>query len=631
MNTRNFDIKAVKRLRTAYIAVMSMIAVLTLASQFVMHTVMARNEHDAPRINIAGMQRMLSQRISKTALMATFAIEQRDAESLNAAHAELTAAFDRWNKNHAALVNGSDEFGTAAEPVHSADHQTLVDEKNIAFRQMHTHAVSVLKFTDPDQVDWNASFSEQNGVSLQQLLESANTFLPLMNSTVKLYETQSNQRLDQMGRLEIMMAIGILIVIGLSALFIFEPTVRLVSRLFVKSREAEMAKDEFLANMSHEIRTPLTAIMGYNDILHEKALERKADPQELELLRTMNRAGEHLLLVIGDILDISKIEAGKLTVDNEDVPIGSILNDVDSLMRVQAGQKSLQICFTLNTPIPHIIPGDATRIRQILLNLIGNAIKFTEQGGISIDISTNKAGDTGMLDIRITDTGSGMSPEQASNLFKPFSQADASISRQHGGTGLGLTIGKKLAELMGGDVTLDWTEAGKGSCFRLALPFDPTKNHEQLHQLNRFESTAEEINAQDINLDLNILVAEDGPDNQRLIKHYLTKAGARVTITNDGQEALDVILRSTEPFDLVVTDIQMPIMDGHTLAQRLRELEYTLPIIALTAHARAKDRQLALAAGCNDHTTKPINRLELLKKCYAWTHQEASKFQQTVA
>ncbi|MFZ4573751.1 MAG: PAS domain S-box protein [Phycisphaerales bacterium] len=386
----------------------------------------------------------------------------------------------------------------------------------------------------------------------------------------------------------------------------------------VAAEAASRAKTEFLANMSHEIRTPLTAILGYTDVLAEDA----ASSTRTETVQTIRRAGEHLLSVVNDILDISKIEAGAMRVERVETPVPQIISAVCQMMRPRAESKGIRFEASLTSPIPDRISSDPTRLRQILLNLVGNAVKFTVQGGVRVVAGFEPVGGRGTLTIDVIDTGPGIEREQADRLFQPFSQADASVTRKHGGTGLGLTICRRLAHLLGGEVTLARSQPGEGSCFRLEIDVEPIPGWAGVSVLESASSTpAAAPTVAEFPLKGRILVAEDGLDNQRLIRLHLTKAGGSVDVAENGRVALELIRAaesSGRPYDLLVTDMQMPEMDGYTLASTLRASGSRLPIVALTAHALAEDRQRCMDAGCDDYASKPLDRRQLLATCAKW-------------
>ena len=389
-----------------------------------------------------------------------------------------------------------------------------------------------------------------------------------------------------------------------------------------RAEAASQAKSEFLANMSHEIRTPMTAILGFTDLLREDSHQGFSQENRLRTIDTITRASMHLMTVINDILDLSKIEAGKMTVESIDTHLVRVLQEVASLMRPRAIDKGLKLAVELQNPIPERIVGDPTRLRQILMNLIGNAIKFTEVGHVNIVVRTESEEQRVRLVFDVEDTGTGMSPGQVANLFTPFSQADTTVTRKYGGTGLGLTICRRLAEMMGGTVEIVRTAPGEGACFRLTLPLQPVTGTAMVDNLDIVRPTvSREVRESEIKLNGKILLAEDGFDNQRLIAFHLRKAGAVVDIAENGVVALEMIdkaLNDETPYRLLLTDMQMPEMDGYMLARTLRSRNSLLPVVALTAHAMAEDRDRCLNAGCNDYTCKPIDKVTLLDVCQRW-------------
>ena len=387
-------------------------------------------------------------------------------------------------------------------------------------------------------------------------------------------------------------------------------------------QKADAAKTEFLANMSHEIRTPMTAILGYADLLAEEATGLGVDREKrLEAVRTIQRNGEHLLGIINDILDLSKIEAGKLSVVPAPASPASIIEEVMGLLRVRSLAKGLELRVRYETPLPVSIQTDAIRLRQILMNLVGNAIKFTDAGEVELIVRL-VAQDAPHLEFDVVDSGVGMSAELQARLFQPFTQADTSATRRFGGTGLGLVISKRLAELLGGEVTIIESVIGKGSRFRLRIATGQFQGVPTI-VLGSPKPREPVTHAAPIQPEsclclegTRVLLAEDGLDNQRLISFILSKAGAKVQVVENGELAVAAALESRregEPFDVVLMDMQMPVLDGYGAAAALRAQDYAGKIIALTAHAMCGDRDKCLSAGCDDYATKPIDRVKLIE------------------
>ncbi len=397
----------------------------------------------------------------------------------------------------------------------------------------------------------------------------------------------------------------------------------------VKARDtaqaANRAKSQFLANMSHEIRTPLTAMLGYTDILREDGDIARAPETRLQTLETIRSAGQHLMSVINNILDLSKIEADRMLIQPVETSLVGTLAEIESFMRPKASTKGLALMVLMETPVPERIISEPTHLRQIIMNLAANAVKFTESGSVTIRVRVVNGDHGPRLNVDVEDSGSGMTPEQSIAIFNPFTQADSGMARRFGGTGLGLTISRRLAELMDGHVTLERTEPGRGSMFRLDLPLQPAPGTSMASSIERrtprTPAPLAPLAPISIKLSGRILLAEDGPDNQRLIAFHLKKAGAVVDVADNGRIALNMLEMAeaaSKPYDLLVTDMQMPEMDGYALACILRHRGSTLAILALTAHAMAEDRTRCLDSGCDDYATKPIDKAALLAKCAAW-------------
>ncbi len=397
-----------------------------------------------------------------------------------------------------------------------------------------------------------------------------------------------------------------------------------------RAESSSRTKSEFLANMSHEIRTPLTAILGNAELLLEERDLVKAPPHRIETIQTIRRSGDHLLAIINDILDLSKIEAGRMELERIETDLPQTILGVMAMLRPRAEIKGLSLDVVTKTPIFERVHCDPTRLRQILVNLVGNAIKFTDQGRVTLSVTqeTNSV-DMHHLKIQVQDTGVGIAPEQIGRLFQPFQQGNSSVARTAGGTGLGLVISRRLAMLMGGGVSLVRSHAVGGSVFEIRVPLDPVAGGKMVTKIAESASPAVPDAGQLTRPVLGrVLLAEDGLDNQRLLGFILRRAGMDVEIANDGVEAWDMIHsaeRQQQPYEILLTDISMPRMDGHTLTRRLRAAGSTMPIVALTAHAMAEDRQRALDAGCDDFATKPINKASLLNTCRRWIGGRAGR------
>jgi len=368
---------------------------------------------------------------------------------------------------------------------------------------------------------------------------------------------------------------------------------------------ANRAKSAFVANMSHEIRTPMTAILGFTDLLAQPTLP---PDERLKCIETIRRNGQHLLAIINDILDVSKIEAGKMSVERISCSPVEIISDVASLMSVRASDKGLSFDVRYSQPMPAVIQSDPTRLRQILMNLVSNAIKFTSSGAVKLIVSLTETKPC-LLRVDVVDTGPGLTEQQLQGMFRPFVQADSSTTRRFGGTGLGLTISKRLANMLGGDIVVH-SVPGAGSTFTLTLAVGDLTGVNMIQTPRIIWTPKPENSAKPPSrLRGRVLLAEDGADNQRLIKFHLSELGVEVEIAENGKQAVEQAMAAVkrgEPFHLILMDMQMPEMDGYEATRQLRQKGYNRPIVALTAHAMESDRERCIAAGCDDFAVKPI-------------------------
>jgi PAS domain S-box-containing protein len=404
----------------------------------------------------------------------------------------------------------------------------------------------------------------------------------------------------------------------------------LARKMAAEAEQANAAKSQFLANMSHEIRTPMTAILGFTEMLgnsiecgvtcpdHAACRTREENKESIQVIR---RNGEHLLELINDILDLSKVEAGKMEIERVPCSPVQVVEEAVSFMRVRAVEKGLSMDARYEFPLPETILSDPARVRQILINLVGNAVKFTFEGHVEIVVRCTTDVQAGRASIAfdVKDTGIGMTPEQMGRLFQPFAQADSSTTRQYGGTGLGLAISKRLAEALGGDIHVV-SRPGEGSTFTFTVEAELPEPVRMLNDLSEAAARPSHLSQPPppaaVGLRGRVLVAEDGPDNQKLIAMILRQAGADVDLAASGRVAVERVLEGMAagtPYDAILMDMQMPGMDGYEATSKLRESGYRGPVIALTAHAMAGDRQKCIDAGCDDYATKPVDRLGLLR------------------
>jgi len=375
-----------------------------------------------------------------------------------------------------------------------------------------------------------------------------------------------------------------------------------------QAQQSEEAKSRFLANMSHEIRTPMTAILGYSEAMLDKSLSAE---QRETFLNTIIRSGKHLLSIINDILDISKIESSNIEVENIDVEMVSVISDLDDYAKLHCKEKGLSYQLQVQYPIPNVIKCDPTRLKQILFNLTNNAVKFTANGWIKIEISYAYE----QMIFSVEDSGIGLDREEQGRVFKAFTQADSSTTRLFGGTGLGLYISKNLAQLMGGDLTLE-SEKDVGSCFTLTVSAGEVDESNIIASAGHLRQLMDDYKASTQAMSIpklrgQVLVAEDNIENQKIIQHLLEQTGVSVTVVDDGLQAYEKV--KSQPFDLVFLDMQMPVMGGQQSAIKMRELGLTVPIVAFTANVMKHQVESYLTSGFSTVVEKPISQNQLYR------------------
>lgn len=365
-----------------------------------------------------------------------------------------------------------------------------------------------------------------------------------------------------------------------------------------QAEAANRAKSDFLANMSHEIRTPMNAILG----LARMGTKENPGSKSWGLFRRIQDSGTYLLHIVNDILDLSKIEAGKLAIDAQPFRLGDVVARVRSHIAGMAEQKGLALRVDVDESLPACLVADSQRLQQILTNLLGNAVKFTEQGQVSLAIQ--RVG--GNMVFRVADSGIGMTASQLNRLFVPFEQGDVSITRNYGGTGLGLAISRRLAELMGGEISVA-SEVHRGSTFTVTLPMAESTSPAGETATPPVAADGQSISG------CRVLAAEDIEVNRLVLEDILTDAGARVVFADNGKSAVDLVVAQPDAFDIVLMDVMMPVMDGYEATRRIRAITPSLPVIGLTAYALADERERCLSAGMVCHVTKPIDPKELLQ------------------
>jgi len=391
------------------------------------------------------------------------------------------------------------------------------------------------------------------------------------------------------------------------------------------ARSAIVAKDEFLTNMSHNLRTPLTAVLGYADVLEDLELPQDAE----EHIGAIRGNGTRLLSMLEDILELSNIESSHLQADNSATSVSKLLQETLESFRPRATESGLSLNLTIHPNVPSRLSIDGTRISQVLGRLLDNAIKFTSEGSVTI-VADYRTGEPSHLELSITDTGIGIPKAKLDSIFEPFQLGDNSIRRSFAGSGLGLSICRRLVAILNGELSVESTEQG-GTTFFVKLPAAklPTENG----LLTSAGSQQSKNNPNKPLTGCRTLVVEDGIDNQRVLTAFLKVAGSQVDIVENGKLAVDRILESDSQYEIVLMDMQMPVMDGYEATRQLRSAGYKKPIIAVTAHALSSDRKRCLDAGCDDYFSKPIDRkalIAMVAQYYASTTEQESVAKTTI-
>jgi signal transduction histidine kinase/ActR/RegA family two-component response regulator len=611
---------APRRLRFAYIGALTLLGLVVIAAHLSTAAAFERNRMAAHLINTAGWQRTLSQKVAAAAGATVTAPADERLE-----HADrLQRLADELELNQHAL-----RFGDAKRqlPPPPDDLQARYAELQPVLDELVMSAATVIGYADGVTPQASAAEAARHAVGLAGELTAG------MDEIVDAKAERSLAAFSEVHDRELAMSAGVLLAALLIAMTIFEPTCRLLSRKLREleaaretAEDASRAKTAFLACMSHELRTPMTAIVGYGDLLTQPGIT----PSEIvDHAQVVRRNARHLLAMLNDTLDMAKIEAGELGVECIACDPVLIVEEAIGMLRARAADRGVLLGATYEAPVPRRIASDPLRVQQILLNLIGNAIKFTERGGrVVVTLTYREAGavegaGAGCAVFAVRDSGIGMTHDQVARVFEPFRRADETTTRRFGGTGLGLSISRELAQRLGGDIHVE-SAMGRGSVFTAEIdagPRDGVKLVDEVDPLMLHRERQKRETVHDaIRVSGRVLVVDDGIDNRRLIGHHLRRAGAEVAVAPDGRKgasaALDAQAAGT-PFDLVLMDMQMPVLDGYAATSLLRRKGYTRPIVALTANALAGDRERCLEAGCDEYLSKPIDVAALLRIC-AW-------------
>ena len=549
----------------------------------------------------------------------SLAIKMRDAIRLRALAIQRMLATDDYFRRDEELLQFYGYSGAYRE----AQEALLKIEMTAAEQQIHESLRQLTRIAQPvnrhaaemlQQDPLPANFDDVLAdavLTQRQLLQLLDQFVELQKSYGRARVTAAEKEFQSTILLMVAMVALLLLVGSVIAKRVTHLVISKNSELEAKNMELEAAwfeaanathaKSKFLANMSHEIRTPLTSIIGFAETLAEP---NQSQDDLQHAAESIKRSGKHLSQIINDVLDISKIEAGQVELEMIPVSPTAIVAEVANMMEEKIKKKGLKFRSNFYFPLPKVITVDPTRLRQILLNLLGNAAKFTSKGIVCIN--TYYLPEKRLIKYEVSDTGIGMTPQSAAKVFEPFSQADKSTTRRFGGTGLGLSISKQLAEKMGGDIVCDSIQ-GVGSTFTATISVGNVGDPELIYEMNEISAVLKQKSdrPQRRKYSGRVLLAEDTIENQKLISLHLHRAGINVAIVDNGQEAIDAALHNH--FDLILMDMQMPVLGGVEATRMLRSKGYFRPIVALTANTSQSDRETCMEAGVNDFLSKPID------------------------
>lgn len=600
-----------RRLTIYYIAALSTVALLAVVGQWLVQSQLAVQLNDSKVVNLAGRQRMLSQRLCKcAALSATDLVPEKRATQLT----ELRELLPTWKRTQQALQFGDAELGLPANESRAAAAVFARIEPTFAAMLTAAERLVAQQAGAPN----SAAAGAAGHGDLAALLEQEAEYLRGMDEIVSRYEVESHERVARLLRLERILLSLTLVVLLIEGVFVFRPAARRIAASIAALRRAgeqlraaketaesaDRIKTRFLANMSHELRTPLHAVLGAAELL------RTSNPNiaRADYLDVVDDSGRMLLCLLNDVLDLSKIEADKIDLHPTPLVLGEFVRRTISMFHVQAQEKRLELRETIDADVPVVVAADAVRLRQVLANLLHNGIKFTDQGSVALHIAKGD-GSAGTVRFEVVDTGAGIAAEDQARIFESFTQLEGPRSAEQGGAGLGLAISARLVALMGGKLEVR-SEEGKGSAFSFSIPCATTPHGARAVAPDRGGAAAKAAKPR------KILAAEDSPVGRRILEEFLRSGGHTAVCVADGAAAIAAF--EQEEFELVLLDVRMPTIDGPTAARAIRAFQRIrrgrgIPIVALTADPLPQVNDPAQRVEFDDYVTKPFT-FEVLQR-----------------
>ncbi|MBL4697910.1 MAG: response regulator [Phycisphaerales bacterium] len=617
INSKSNVQQFIKRFRILAIVFACFIAILT--SLMLLRITSTLDSTSATQINMAGNQRVLSQRILTDAHMIHTAIITKDWDTLEPAFDELRSSTTELFVTQQSLLKESTKLSLDSD--YAKDQADAFAALNrpleimlSSSRELQTLTASMIRRAPYiDQQTFQRVKSAKTEITQAHAL-----FAPKMDELVGLYEQEYQRTIKSSIRSAKIGMVILVAVLTAILLFVIEPTFLIIRKQVAElgvsiqhAQRADAVRWRLLTNIGHEFRTPMNAIMGFADLLNEDEL---SDTERSRLVTSIFDSSTQLTTLIETMLDMSAIEAGQLHVNKGRCDLYQSLTKITAETKSLAVLKGIDVNLAIDKDCPQFIETDHKRFEQIMMKITENSVKFTEKGCININAKVIEHNNNQLLEISIADTGIGITEDHIHSIFNPFNQSEDALTREYGGAGLGLSISRDIAKALGGNVVVASTP-GRGSIFTITI------NPGDLQAMKINPNVTNPAHAATTPKPLKgckLLVVDDAKDNRMLLKHILKKTGAEIEFAMDGKQALDSVdsaMQSNEPFDLILMDMQMPVMDGYLATVKLRESGNNIPVIAVTAHALEGDREHCLDSGCNEYLTKPINKELLIETC----------------
>jgi signal transduction histidine kinase/CheY-like chemotaxis protein len=621
MNPEHADSQSVRRSISRFRKLtLASVVVIMIINIFMVHRITSVLDHgSATKINDSGRMGLISQRIQSIAYEIHVAIETSNWEDLERLHEQLIEVRASFQTKYDSLYGNRapEEFFPNA----TVEERDQVSSIVLPYNRITTAAQELDKLTlnsirtAPYVNNLNKSRIK---ASVEEIRDAQSLFLPRMSTIVSLYEQRSSMEITESTRQARIGLVMLAVLLAAMVLFIIEPTILIVRRQLReldlanrRERKAVSVRWRLLTNMGHEFRTPMNAILGFAELLNDDSL---TEPERERLSGSIHDSARHLEKLIETMLDMSAMESGQLRVNNTCSRLRDVLTPCIERAQTETIASGLELRLQLDPSCDIEINTEPKRLSQVVEKLIDNAIKFTAEGHIEIRARVESTQDHHESIIEIADTGIGIEPDQFELIFDAFHQAQNNLTREFGGSGLGLSFARDLADALGGTIGVESTPS-KGSTFTIRL-----RTPKRSNQSTRTANTQADTKKAAIFSNRRMLVVDDAKDNRVLLQHFLKRTGARIDFAYDGQQAVQRVntsIQESDPYEIVLMDMQMPVLDGYNATMQLRESGFNAPIIAITAHALDGDREHCINAGCDEYLSKPVNRNALIQMCHA--------------